>query len=399
MNRWRIWAEMSGFFFRKNLKGEQKMKKFIDSLKEEEKIILKLRKHYEQYGYKKIKLSKFESYGLYNENADFIKTENIITFMAPTGKLQTLRPDVTLSIVKKFARDKKKEMEKLYYIENIYRLSKEDLEYKELNQIGVEILGESDGYSDFEIINLAVESLELINKNFILDISNINYLSGLFEEMKLGYTLEKEVLLNIQHKNVHDLKRILTRENVEPKYKEILIKIPYLSGKFKSVIEEAEKLVMNDKMQNALEELKILSQGFPEKIKNGKILLDFSIVNSLDYYNGLIFHGYIENNPKIILSVGNYDKLIEKYDKNKGATGFAIYLDELSGKYKMEKEYDFDILILYKEGDYAKLLNIVKDYIKQGLTIRTEKYKEDFSTNFKYKEKYIFENNRLSGKE
>ena len=375
------------------------MKKFISSLKEEEKIILKLRKHYEQYGYKKIKLSKFESYGLYNENADFIKTENIITFMAPTGKLQTLRPDVTLSIVKKYARDKKKEMEKLYYIENIYRLSKEDMEYKELNQIGVEILGESDGYSDFEIINLAAESLEVINKKFILDISNINYLSGLFEEMKLGYTLEKEVLMNIQHKNVHDLEKILTRENVESKYKEILIKIPDLSGKFDRVITEAEKLVLNEKMQNALDELKRLGQAFPELIKNGKILLDFSIVNSLDYYNGLIFHGYIENNPKIILSGGNYDKLIEKYDKNKGATGFAIYLDELSGKYKMEKEYDFDILILYKNGNNAKLLDIVKDYIKQGFTIRTEKYRDDFNTNFKYKEKYIFEGDRLTGEE
>ena len=375
------------------------MKKFISSLKEEEKIILKLRKHYEQYGYKKIKLSKFESYGLYNENADFIKTENIITFMAPTGKLQTLRPDVTLSIVKKYARDKKKEMEKLYYIENIYRLSKEDMEYKELNQIGVEILGESDGYSDFEIINLAAESMELINKNFILDISNINYLSGLFEEMNLGYTLEKEVLMNIQHKNVHDLEKILTRENVESKYKEILIKIPDLSGKFHNVITEAEKLVLNEKMQKALDELQMLGQAFPKMIKNGKILLDFSIVNSLDYYNGLIFHGYIENNPKIILSGGNYDKLIEKYDKNKGATGFAIYLDELSGKYKIEKEYDFDILILYKNGDNAKLLNIVKKYIDQGLTIRTEKYREDFNTNFKYKEKYIFEDDRLVGKE
>ena len=375
------------------------MKKFISSLKEEEKIILKLRKHYEQYGYKKIKRSKFESYDLYNENADFIKIENIITFMAPTGKLQTLRPDVTLSIVKKYARDKKKEMEKLYYIENIYRLSKEDMEYKELNQIGVEILGESDGYSDFEIINLAAESMELINKNFILDISNINYLSGLFEEMNLGYTLEKEVLMNIQHKNVHDLEKILTRENVESKYKEILIKIPDLSGKFHNVITEAEKLVLNEKMQKALDELKMLGQAFPKMIKNGKILLDFSIVNSLDYYNGLIFHGYIENNPKIILSGGNYDKLIEKYDKNKGATGFAIYLDELSGKYKIEKEYDFDILILYKNGDNAKLLNIVKKYIDQGLTIRTEKYREDFNTNFKYKEKYIFEDDRLVGKE
>ena len=66
---------------------------------------------------------------------------------------------------------------------------------------------------------------------------------------------------------------------------------------------------------------------------------------------------------------------------------------------KIEKEYDFDILILYKNGDNAKLLNIVKKYIEQGFTIRTEKYREDFNTNFKYKEKYIFENDILVGEE
>lgn len=387
------------FFLKTSLEGEYKMEKFLSSLKEEEKIILRLRKHYEQYGYKKIKLNKFESYGLYNENTDFIKTENILTFMSPTGKLQTLRPDVTLSIVKKYAEDKKKEMEKVYYIENIYRLSKEDMEYKELNQIGVEILGESDGYSDFEIINLAAESLELISKNFILDISNINFLSGIFEEINLGYNLKKEILTNIRHKNVHDLEKILTKENIDEKYKEILIKIPYLSGKFDNVIGEAEKLAVNEKMKSSLEELKKLSQAFPEMVENGKILLDFSIVNNLDYYNGLIFHGYIENNPKVILSGGNYDKLLKKYDKNKGATGFAIYLDELSGKYEKEQEYDFDILILYKDGDYSKLLDIVKKYIEKDYTIRTERYREDFKTNFKYKEKYIFINNKLTGKE
>lgn len=217
--------------------------------------------------------------------------------------------------------------------------------------------------------------------------------------MNLGYTLEKEVLMNIKHKNVHDLKRILTRENVEAKYKEILTEIPYLSGKFDEVIAKAEKLIMNEKMKNSLDNLKVLGRAFSDNIKKGRILLDFSIVNSLDYYNGLIFHGYIENNPKIILSGGNYDKLIEKYDKNKGATGFAIYLDELSEKYKLEKEYDFDILILYKDGDCSKLLEIVKKYIKQGLTIRTERFREDFSTNFKYKEIYIFEDNKLTGKE
>ena len=65
----------------------------------------------------------------------------------------------------------------------------------------------------------------------------------------------------------------------------------------------------------------------------------------------------------------------------------------------MRHDINTIILILYKNGDNAKLLNIVKKYIDQGLTIRTEKYREDFNTNFKYKEKYIFEDDRLVGKE
>lgn len=375
------------------------MEKFISSLKNEEKIIIKLRKHYEQYGYKKIKLNKFENYELYNENIDFIKTENIITFMDLNGKLQALRPDVTLSIVKKYSKDNRKEREKLYYIENIYRLSKEEREYKELNQIGVEVLGEADEYSNFEIINLALESLELISENHILDISHINFLSGLFEELNLDYILEKEVILYIRQKNIHDLEKLLENINIEFEYKEKLLKIPSLSGEFSLVIKEAEKLVMNEKMKSAIEELKKLESVFQNITDLKKIFLDFSIINNLNYYNGFIFHGYIEGNPKVILSGGNYDKLLQKKDNTKGAIGFAIYLDELTESYKKEKEYDFDILILYKNEDYSILLDTVKKYIKSGYKVRTEKYNENANKKFKYKKKYIFENNKLTREE
>lgn len=66
-----------------------------------ETLIINLRKLYEQYGYKKISLPTFEEYDLYSEYRDFIKSEKILTLMTPEGKLEALRPDITLSVAKK----------------------------------------------------------------------------------------------------------------------------------------------------------------------------------------------------------------------------------------------------------------------------------------------------------
>lgn len=375
--------------------GGRKVKKFINNLKKEEKAVLDLRKLYESYGYKKIKLNKFEEYELYNDNKDFLKTENILTFMDLNGKLQALRPDVTLSVVKKVSKNNKNGTEKLYYIENIYRLSKETREYEELEQLGIELIGDIDKYSNLEIIDIALESLKIINENYILDISHLGFVSGLLEEMKLDYSLKNEVLKNIHLKNRHDLERLLKRVEIPEKYKNYLLKIPNLSGNYKEVLDEAETLVVNEKMANSIRELRELSEIFDLYDIKNKVLLDFSIVNNLDYYNGIIFQGYIENNPRVVLSGGRYDKLAEKFVANKKAVGFAIFLDELAKYNKNDSEYDFDILILYKDGDYSILLEKVKEFIKNGNIVRTDKYNENYSMNFNYREKYIFCDNKL----
>ena len=375
--------------------GGKKVKKFINNLKKEEKAVLDLRKLYESYGYKKIKLNKFEEYELYNDNKDFLKTENILTFMDLNGKLQALRPDVTLSVVKKVSKNNKSGTEKLYYIENIYRLSKETREYEELEQLGIELIGEIDKYSNLEIIDIALESLKVINENYILDISHLGFVSGLLEEMKLDYSHKNEVLKNIHLKNRHDLERLLESMEVPEKYKNCLLKIPNLSGNFKEVLDEAETLVLNEKMADSLRELRELSGIFDLYDIKNKVLLDFSIVNNLDYYNGIIFQGYIENNPRVVLSGGRYDKLAEKFVANKKAVGFAIFLDELARYQKNDSEYDFDILILYRDGDYSILLEKVKEFIKNGNRVRTDKYDENYSMNFNYREKYIFYDNKL----
>lgn len=369
------------------------MKKLINNLKKEERVILDLRKIYENYGYKKIKLNKFEEYEFYNNNKDFFKSENILTFMDLNGKLQALRPDVTLSVVKKVLNDNKLESTKLYYIENVYRISNDTREYVELEQLGIELIGVIDEYSNLEIINMAIESLNSINRNYILDVSHLGFISGLLEEMKLDYNCKNEVLKNLHLKNSHDLEKLLVEKKVSEKYKDCLLKIVNLSGNYKDVLEKSKELVLNKKMENSLKELQALSSIFNFHDIEDKILLDFSIVNNLDYYNGIIFRGYIENNSKVILSGGRYDKLVEKFSKGKRAIGFAIFLDEL---YKFnKKDNDFDILILYKNGDYSILLDKVKKFIEKNNTVRTERYDEKNITDFNYKEKYIFVNNKL----
>ena len=59
-------------------------------LREEEKYILKMRRLYELYGYKKYKMNKFEHYDLYLENKSFLSSSNILTFTDAGGTLLAL---------------------------------------------------------------------------------------------------------------------------------------------------------------------------------------------------------------------------------------------------------------------------------------------------------------------
>lgn len=354
----------------------------------ENSIVSNLINIYERFGFKKIKLSKFEDYNLYNNNKDFLQTEHILTFMNLNGNLKSLRPDVTLSIVKKVLKDNEKETQKIYYIEDIYKIVSN--EYEEIPQVGVEIIGKLNNYSNLEIISMAIESLKSINKNYILEISNIDFISAIFDEINLEENLKIEILNNIYLKNKHDLEKLLNK-NVDNKYKKYILSFIELSGNYKDILKKLKSLIINKKMQKSYEELKSLSFVFELYNNFDKILLDFSIESQLGYYNGIIFKGYIKGNNDIILSGGRYDKLLNKFNSNKNAIGFAIYMDKL---YEKNKTSDFiDILILYKSGDENILLNEVRKFMNKNKKVRVDIYGDNSIEN--YKDKYIFDKDKL----
>lgn len=373
------------------------MKNYIKNMSKKDLVLLNIRKMYDSYGYKKISLPSFEEYDLYNENKDFID-RNVLTVMSPNGKLLALRPDITLSVAKKVSKDQSLKYSKIYYQENTYNLTKY-VGYEEDEQLGIELIGKESTFLDFEIINLAVKSLDIINKKSMIVLSHAGFISSIFENFDLEYETKEQILDCINRKNSHDIQKILKKnEHISENVKKLIYKIPELSGNLENIEKELLKYEINVNTKKILSELKRLNSLLMKFYKKSKIIFDFSVVKNLNYYNGIILQGYIEGFPNVILTGGRYDKLFEKFGVDTGAVGFAILTDGLKGYYKDTDKKDFEVLIAYDDSNFEKLVEIVNDFQKKGLRVRTENIENlgesDFEI-FNFDEKYIFQNGEL----
>lgn len=352
-------------------------------LKKEEQVIFSLRRLFEQYGYRKFKMSKFEEYDFYADNRSFLSSETILTFTGMDGKLLALKPDVTLSIVKntKGSRDA---AERVYYNENVYRARKGAGEYKEIMQVGLEYIGAVDEYATLEVLLLAQKSLKAISENYILDISHMGFAAGLLEESGLPYAQQKAVLSCIREKNPHGIRAVCMEIGLAEDMTQRLEKLASLYGGLEETLTAAKALCCNEKMEQAAAELegilRCLKIGGNEKNVN----LDFSIVNDMDYYTGIIFQGFIDGVPSGILSGGRYDNLLRKMGKDADAIGFAVYLDLLERFETAKKEYDVDTVLLYEEGtDTAALAKAAQMLTDNGQSVLVQRKN---TGNVKYKQ-------------
>lgn len=280
------------------------MKNYIKNLSKKDLILLNIRKMYDSYGYKRISLPSFEEYDLYNENKDFID-RNVLTVMSPNGKLLALILDITLSVAKKISKDQSLKYSKIYYQENTYNLTKY-VGYDENEQLGIELIGKESTFLDFEIVDLAIKSLDIINEKSMITLSHARFISSIFDNLNLEYEIKEEIFDCINKKNSHDIRKILENNKfISENVKQLIYKIPELSGDLEDIEKELLKYEVNDDIKKILLELKQLNNLLFKFHKKSKIVFDFSIVKNLNYYNGIILQGYIKGFPNVILTGGS----------------------------------------------------------------------------------------------
>ena len=133
-----------------------------------------------------------------------------------------------------------------------------------------------------------------------------------------------------------------------------------------------EQMVRSERMKLALDELKGVC-GLLKEVQE-HLRLDFSIVNDMNYYNGLIFRGYLPGLPNGVLSGGRYDSLLRKMGKKEGAIGFAVYLNELERLSENHSSWDFDVLLLYGEDTPVDAVVRAADGCRRaGMRVRVER--------------------------
>lgn len=320
-----------------------------------EQAVFALRSLYNRYGYTQYKMSKFEEYDLYARNKDFLISDSVITFTDLNGKLMALKPDVTLSIVKNTA-DHSVGLQKLYYNENVYRVSKGSRSFKEITQVGLEAFGAIDSYCISEVLLLAAKSLLAISPESILDVSHLGLLSELLSNLGIPQPETGRILGFIGEKNLHELSAAcesfgLPKENVD-----VLVKLASLSGAAGEVLPQAENLLRGRVSNDMLEDFIRILSALSESDAGPMLHIDFSVVDDIHYYNGIVFKGFIHGLPTAILSGGQYDRLMQKMGRKDMAIGFAVYMDMTERLAKPVSAYDVDTVLLYDDNADLSIL-------------------------------------------
>lgn len=358
----------------------------------EELVSYKLRTLYSRYGYSQYKMSKFEEYELYVRNKNFLVSDNVITFTDHLGRLLALKPDVTLSIVKS-GRDVPGKVSRIYYNENVYRTAPGSRDFREITQIGLECIGDLDTYLVSEVLTLAAKSLKSAGRHisffqsppdYLLEISHLDVVSCLLDSLSVNEEVKSELLSCIGEKNVHDMARICREAGVSEARASTLQKLVTTYGTPDEVLPVLSCLAAeNETLREPIEELTRTIDALPEDVRES-VRIDFSLLNDITYYNGIVFRGYIKGIPDGVLSGGRYDRLMRKMDRTSDAIGFAVYLDRLAGYYTTAPGEFYDVVLLYDDKTSPKELSewMAKCTAREERAVATR----DIPDNWHYKE-------------
>ncbi len=334
-------------------------------LRRDEEYVLELRRLYESFGYKKFKMSKFEQYELYSENKSFLKNGNIITVSDPKGRLLALKPDITLSIVKNLRAASLPE--KLYYNESVYFSDNEAGEIKETTQVGLEYIGALDIRALAEILILSAESLDGVDEEYRIAISHMSFLSDILDSASISESAREKISNSVSQKNLHGLLDLCSKYNISDDTTKMLCGLISICGQFDKTVSKTADIVCGEASQSAFSELTALSDILSSFGLAEKFILDFSVMNDMNYYNGLVFQGFINGVPKSVLSGGRYDNLVHRFGCDASAAGFAVSIDLLNEFHYRKSEFDYDVFLCYSpECSPSDVLKMQQEFAANG---------------------------------
>ena len=165
----------------------------------------------------------------------------------------------------------------------------------------------------------------------------------------------------ISEKNTHEMKCFCAELGMIADDTVLLEELISYNGMPDKVLPELR--IMADKIgaETEFAEFESIISSLEPELQS-KLRIDFSVAGDINYYNGIIFKGFIDKIPESVLSGGRYDSLMQSMARKSKAIGFAVYIDMLEALNRKENKFDYDAVLLYSDKDS---ITVVKDAVQK----------------------------------
>jgi len=342
-------------------------------------IETELRELFRRSGYFEIETPILEFFDTFTVDEESTPQESMFKFFDQQGRILVLRPDLTIPVAR-VAASKLKDAQyplRISYIGNTFRYNESGGgRQKEFTQAGIELLGEVTPESDAEVISVAVNAVKTCGLNdFQIDIGQVVFFKGLMEEAGLCEQDVAQMRMLIERKDFIGIEEIVSKRNISYDIKKLILDMPRLYGGI-DVIARVRKIVRGQKTLEALDYLENLLKILEDYGLNEYVSVDLGMVQSLNYYTGIIFRGFTHGVGFPILSGGRYDNLIEKFGLKLPATGFSLGVNLVMNALEKQKKHmekpHIDSLIYYEKNGRKIAFEICKQLRSQGLVIQMD---------------------------
>lgn len=203
-------------------------------------------------------------------------------------------------------------------------------------QVGAELFGHSGIDSDFEVISLAIETMQHCQINnhtndIVLDLGHVGVFSRVSKQ--LGFSVQDEHVFSdmLSRKSVPEIEQWLALKEFSPRATEILRKLPELNGSV-DILADAKSLfsTMSSEIQETLTYLQKLSSQLLAHFPTLTIHLDLAELRGYSYHTGVVFQLYSSGIKREIIRGGRYDGIGKMFGNARPATGFSTDLRLLS---------------------------------------------------------------------
>lgn len=267
-----------------------------------------------------------------------IDPATVIQLQDPEGDLLGLRPELTASI----ARAAVTRMagatypQRLYYNANVFRRAATGMHNRqqEFYQAGVELLGAGGVAADAEIILILAHCLRNLGlQGCSLVLGEAELTRSLLSSFPAP--LRKQIREAIAH-----LDRIaLETLPISDELKERALFLIDLRGQPSDVLQRVSSLDLDQAQRAAVNNLKSLIELLQASLPQADtahaplpLVLDLSLIQTFDYYTGIVFEVVGMSGQRVLGQGGRYDQLLSLYHpqgKDCPGIGFVLNIEEL----------------------------------------------------------------------